>query len=243
MVLLKVSPEEQNALISFVASTKHPSLVTTYLFFIERKYNLQPVLFARDKIIFQSKESAVEILESESKLSRETELFIGRERADVNEETKKIYICPFTGKVFGDNTHPNPQDAIYEWVANCKENTEWAGGTKTKRFFISEDPTMIQSYAAKFKPKAPMKKIVFSSAINGKLFHSKEAVIEDFKSNYLKPMSLVEVQNQNRYQIEPSFLTFIKTQLADEKIASFVELCASIEALGSHVERWLQEAS
>jgi hypothetical protein len=33
-------------------------------------------------------------------------------------------------------------------------------------------------------------------------------VIEDFIKNQLKPLELVEVPNQNRYQIEEHFLAF-----------------------------------
>lgn len=237
-----ISAEEQRQLRDFFATTKNPALVSTYLFYVEKKFKLEPVLFVRDKIVYQSADQALEILEKEGKLWRETEIKIGYVNSVVDEHTKKIYICPFTGKVFGDNTCPNPSDAIYEWVANCKENTERVGGLKVKRFFVSEDKEVIRAYASKFKPKAPITKIVFSSAINGKLFHSKEAVVEDFKENYLKKMSLVEVQNQTRFQIEQHFMQFIEKHLADDKIASFVEALSEIADFLPHVERWIEEA-
>jgi len=243
MAELIVSSELQKVLKEFFSHSRHPQLVTTYLYFLERKFNLQPVLFLQDKIIFQSIPDAVAILEKEGKLWRETEIKIGYVASSVDELTKKIYICPFSGKVFGDNTHPNPQDAIYDWVSHCKENTERVGGLRVKRFFISEDPEMIRAYAEKYKPKEPITKVVFASAINGRLFYSKEAVIEDFKNNYLKPMTLLEAQNQNKYQIEHNFMTFIEKQLADEKLASFVEACAQIPEFMPHVEKWLAEAS
>ncbi len=44
--------------------------------------------------------------------------------------------------------------------------------------------------------------------MSGKLFNSKESVVADFKKNYLKKMTLDEVQNQNRYAIEEHFLAF-----------------------------------
>jgi len=242
MTKLTLSGDMKKLLKVFFAHTKKPSLVSTYLYFIEQKFQLKPVLFVRDKIIFQSIDTAKKLLEEKGKLSRETEIKIGYTSCDVNEETSKIYICPFTGKVFGNNTHPNPQDAIYDWVSRCKENTERVGGLRSKRFFISEDPKVIESYAAKMKPKKPITKVVFSSAINGKLFHSKDAVLEDFVTNYLKPMTLLEVQNQNRFEIEPSFMQFIQEQLADEKIAAFVEAVAEIEEFLSYVQAWLQEA-
>ncbi len=242
MVKLSISQAEHRALKDFFGLTKHPALISAYLLYVEKKFGLEPVLFIRDKIIYQSTDDALKILEKEGKLWRETEIKIGYVTSSVDELTKKIYICPFTGKVFGDNTHPNPQDAIYEWVATCPENKERVGGLKVKRFFISEDSEVIKSYASKFKPKEPITKIVFSSAVNGKLFHSKEAVIDDFKANYLKTMSLVEVQNQNRFQIEESFMGFIEKQLADDKIASFVEALAEVPEFMPHVERWIEEA-
>ncbi len=242
MVKLSISQDEQRALKEFFNTTKQPALISAYLLYVEKKFQLEPVLFIRDKIIYQSVDDAIKILENESKLWRETEIKIGYVTSSVDELTKKIYICPSTGKVFGDNTHPNPQDAIYEWVATCPENKERVGGLKVKRFFISEDQEVIKAYASKFKPKAPITKIVFSSAVNGKLFHSKEAVIDDFKANYLKKMSLVEVQNQNRFQIEAGCMSFIEKQLADDKIASFVEVLSGIPEFLPHVERWIEEA-
>jgi hypothetical protein len=231
----------QQELKEYLGKTKHPDLIATYLYYIEQKFKLKPVLFVRDKVVFQSTSDAERILEQEGKLWRETEIKIGYTTSAVDDQTKKIYICPFTGKVFGDNTHPNPQDAIYDWVAKCPENTERVGGLKVKRFFISEDPEVIAAYASKNKPKAPMIKVVFSSAINGKLYHSKENVIEDFKANYLKPVSLFEVQGQSRFQIETSFMNFIQQHLTEDKIAAFVELLSEIPDFASYVEQWIGE--
>lgn len=241
MTTMLLSEENQKLLKSYFEKTSKPELISTYLYFIEHAFNLSPVLFVRDKIVFQSIANAIEILEKEGKLWRETEIKIGYTTSSVDDLTKKIYICPFTGKVFGDNTHPNPQDAIYDWVSQCPENTERIGGLRVKRFFISEDPKVIQEYASKNKPKNPITKIVFSSAINGKLFHAKESVIEDFKANYLKPVTLAEVQNQSRFTIEDSFMEFIQRHLNDEKIASFVESLATIPEFEPYVVSWLGE--
>jgi len=225
----------------YVESTKHPELITTYLYYVEQKFSLEPVLFVRDKMVYQSVNDSVRLLEKEGKLWRETEIKIGYVTSSVDENTKKIYICPFTGKVYGDNTHPNPQDAIYDWVSKCPENTERVGGLRVKRFFISEDAEVIKAYASKFTPKTPITKIVYSSAASGKLYHSKEAVIEDFKENYLKRVTLVEVQSQSRFQIEEHFMDFIQQQLAEDKIASFVEMLSEDEEFGKYVESWLGE--
>ncbi|MBS4167267.1 MULTISPECIES: DUF2709 domain-containing protein [unclassified Neochlamydia] len=235
-----ITEEIKSELEQFLKENQSAELVTTYLFYVEKKFNLRPVLFPKDKIIYQSAEDAVKYVEQQHQLWHETEIKIGFSNLSVNEQTKKIYICPFTGKVFGDNTHPNPQDAIYDWVSKCPENTERVNGLRVKRFFISDDPEVIKSYAAKFKPKEPITKVVYSSVLSGKLFNTKEAVIKDFKQNYLKRLSLMEVQNQNRFQLEEHFLEFIQSQLVEDKIASFVEALAEFEEFSSSVAQWLE---
>lgn len=241
MSKMSLTADIQLQLKDYLERTKHAELITTYLYYVEQKYSLEPVLFVRDKLVYQNVDSAVRLLEKEGKLWRETEIKIGYVTSSVDDLTKKIYICPFTGKVFGDNTHPNPQDAIYDWVAKCPENTERVGGLRVKRFFISEDTEVIKAYASKNKPKNPITKIVFSSAVNGKLYHSKEAVIDDFKANYLKRISLVEVQSQSRFQIEEHFMNFIQEQLTEDKIAAFVEKLSEVAEFGPYVEKWLGE--
>lgn len=225
---LTINPELKAELLKFLKKNRNVDLVTIYLAFVEEKYHLKPVLFPRDKMIYQSLEDLTHKLEAQGKLWRETEITIQFGQQSVNEQTKKIYICPFTGKVFGDNTHPNPQDAIYDWVSTCPENKERVGGLPVKRFFVSEDPDVIKNYTS--ERKASMKKVVYSSAITGKLFNSKASVIEDFKKNHIKYLTLLEVQNQNRFQIEEKFLGFIEKHLTEDRIAEFVE------ALSHHVE-------
>lgn len=240
MAKIVITDDVKVALQQYLAENSSAELINTYLFFIEKKFNLQPVLFPKDKIIYQSADDAVKALDAQGKLWHETEIKIGFSNLSVNEQTQKIYICPFTGKVFGDNTHPNPQDAIYDWVSKCPENTERAGGLRVKRFFVSEDPEVIKSYIAKTKPKEGITKVVFSSVLSGKLFISKNAVIEDFKKNYLKSVSLVEVQNQNKFEIEDHFLAFIQKQLVEDKIAEFVEALAEFTEFVPFVEQWIE---
>lgn len=236
-----ITGEQRTALQQFLKEREAAELVSTYLSFIEKKFNIQPVLFVRDKMIFQSGEELIRIMEKEGKIWNETEIKVGFGNLGVNDQTKKIYICPFTGKVFGDNTHPNPQDAIYDWVSKCPENKERIGGLRVKRFFVSEDPEVIKSYIAKNKPaKEPVTKVVYSSVLNGKLFNSKKAVIDDFKKNYLKPLSLVEVQGQNRYEIEKGFLEFIQKQLVEDKITDFVEALSNFDEFAPYIEQWVE---
>ncbi|MDE3045100.1 MAG: DUF2709 domain-containing protein [Verrucomicrobiota bacterium] len=235
---LTVTTEQKNELLKFLKKNKNTDLVTIYLTFVEEKYKLKPVLFPREKMIYQSLEDLIKRLESQGKLWRETEITIQFGQQSVNEETKKIYICPFTGKVFGDNTHPNPQDAIYDWVSKCPENKERVGGLPVKRFFVSEDPEVIRNYMS--ERKASMKKVVYSSVITGKLFNSKQAIFEDFKKNHIKFLTLFEVQNQNRFQIEEHFLAFIQKHLTEEKIAEFVEALSEHTEFASYLEKWVE---
>ncbi len=233
-----ITEKLKDELVEFLKSMRSPDLLTAYLFFLEKKFHLHPVASVRDKLIFQSKDDAVAKLQEENKLWHKTEIKIGYGKPGINEQTKKIYICPFTGKVFGNNTHPNPQDAIYDWVSKCPENTEWVGGVKAKRFFVSEDPEVIKNY---IKPvKEALSKTVYSSAITGKLFNSKEAVIEDFSEHYLKPMTLVEVQNQSRFQLHESFLVLLQEYLQEEKVALFVEALAKHDQFHPYIEKWVE---
>lgn len=235
---LTITNEQKTELLKFLKKNRGADLVTAYLAFIEEKNHLRPVLFPREKTIYQSIESLLKKLEAQGKLWRETEITIQFGQQSVNEATKKIYICPFTGKVFGDNTHPNPQDAIYDWVAKCPENTERVGGLPAKRFFVSEDPEVIRNYIS--ERKASVKKVVYSSALTGKLFNSKQAVIEDFKKNQIKQMTMIEVQNQNRYQIDEQFLEFIQNHLNEEKISAFVEALSHHPEFEPYLRKWVE---
>jgi len=233
-----LTKELKNQLLAFLKKNRTHDLVALYLYFVENKYEIHPILFPREKMIYQNLDFLKGHLEKEGKLWRETEIKVQFGKESVNENTKKIYICPFTGKVFGDNTNPNPQDAIYDWVAKCPENTERVGGLRAKRFFVSEDPDVIKNYIK--ERKAPVKKVVYSSAISGKLFNSKKAVLDDFKQNHIKPLSLFEVQNQNRFQIEEKLLHFLQEHLTEEKISSFVKLLSSHKEFKSYLKNWLE---
>ncbi len=237
MARFVISEKMQDSLHSFLSSSRKAELFTTYMFFLSEQYGITPVVYPLEKIIFQSRDKAIQTLEKEAKLWRETEIKIRFGQQSVNEETKKIYLCPFTGKVFGNNTHPNPQDAIYDWVSVCPENNERIDGLKVKRFFVSEDPDVIKNYIT--ERKKPITKVVYSSVPTGKLFNSKEAVIADFRQNFLKPISLIEVQNQNRFSLEENFLALIQEYLEEEHVSAFVEALSEIELFLPHVERWL----
>lgn len=241
MSKIVVSPKVKESLKQFLQEHKKADLVTTYLHYVEHAHNVHPVVFIPERIIFSNRESALDILEKEGKLWRETEIKISFEKGSVNSETKKIYICPFSGKVFGDNTHPNPQDAIYDWVSSCPENKEVVGGLKSKRFHICEDEEMIKNYIS--PPAKTITKSVFSSAVNGKLFNSRQAVITDCLQHYFKPIALFEVQNQNRYQMHPSLLEILQNELDEHRIRLFVEALSQDISFKSFIQSWVAEDS
>lgn len=234
-----VSENLKEELLKFLKKNKKADLVITYLAFLEKKLKINPTLFIREKKIYQGKEELIKFLEAQGKLWRETEIKIQFQKESVNDQTTKIYICPFTGKVFGNNTHPNPQDAIYDWVSTCPENTERVDGVRVKRFLVSEDPEVIANYIV--QRRAPITKTVYSSAVTGKLFNSKAAVIDDFTRNQIKFIPLVEVPTQNRFEIEEGFLGFIQDKLEEDKISEFVEALSKFPEFKSYVEGWLEE--
>jgi hypothetical protein len=236
---MQVSDNLKGEILSFLKKNRKADVVTTYLFFWGKKLKIDPVIFIREKKIYQGKEELIRHLESMGRLWRETEIKIQFQKESVNEQTTKIYICPFTGKVFGNNTHPNPQDAIYDWVSACPENTERVAGVRVKRFFVSDDLEVIKNYIV--ERKAPITKTVYSSAVTGKLFNSKHSVIDDFTSNQIRSIPLVEVPSQNRFEIEEDFLAVIQDKLQEDKISSFVEELSAFPELTLFVEGWLEE--
>jgi len=235
---MQVTENIKKDILKFIKNNRKVDLILTYLFYVEKKFNLKPVLFAREKTIYQSLDSLIDKLGKDGKLYRETEIKIQFGQQNVNEETKKIYICPFTGKVFGDNTHPNPQDAIYDWVSKCPENKERVGGLRVKRFYVSEDPEIIKKYIT--KRKQTITKTVYSSVLSGKLYNSKKAIIDDFKKHNIKQFTLFEVQNQNRFEIEETFLKFIQEQLTEDKIKAFVEAISQFKEFEPYLKKWLK---
>ncbi|EPP34630.1 hypothetical protein CP10139811_0834 [Chlamydia ibidis] len=234
---MEISGNIKQKLLQFLGKQKTPELLSAYLFYLEQALHLKPVVFVRDKVIFKTPEDAIRILEKDKKVWRETEIQICSGKPEVNEHTKRIYICPFTGKVFADNVYANPQDAIYDWLSSCPQNTERQSGVRVKRFLVSDDPNVIKEYI--IPPKQPIVKTVFASAVTGKLFHSLDTLVEDFVSSYLRPMTLEEVQNQNKFQLEGSFLSLLQDALVEDKIAEFIESLADDTAFHVYISQWI----
>lgn len=234
-----ITPPIKKILATFLKKQRKPDLLTTYLFYLEQKFEVGPIVYIKEKKIYRGEKELINHLEAQNKLWRETEIKIQLGHQEVNDETTKIYICPFSGKVFGNNTHPNPLDAIYDWVSKCPENKERIGGLPVKKFYVSEDPDVIRNYIKEVKE--PITKIVYSSGVTGKLFNSKKAVIDDFKKHHIKPIALVDVPTQNRFQIEDGFMEWIQSQIDDTNINLFVEAVSDIAEFEKHIEHWFEE--
>ena len=227
-------------LLEFIKKNRNVDLITTYLSCLELKLKLSPVVFMKEKKIFLSEDHLVKSLEKENKLFRETTIKIQLGKKNVTDETKKIYICPFSGKVYADNTHPNPQDAIYDWVSKCPENTERKDGVRVKKFYISEDPEVIKNYIT--PQKTELSKTVFSSVVTGKLFNNKKGVIQDLLEHHIKHIPMKQVTTQNRFELHDDFLEFLETSLEDSKVSSFVEMLSTRKEFERYVTKWMEEA-
>ena len=235
-----LDPSHKDKLATYIQHHPDAQLITFYLYYISLRDNVQPVVFAPELQIYKSEEHLLSLLEKENKLYNETVVKLTAQES-VNERTKKIYICPFTGKVFGDNTHPNPQDAIYDWVSKCPENKERVKGLKVKRFYVSDDPDMIKEYFDKQQSDTdgPLTKTVYSSVSTGKLFATKNNAIKDLKTTGLKAISLDAIPEQNRYEIDPSFLEEIQEWLSESNLQSFLEKLSEYEEFEQAIEQWI----
>ena len=240
MTKLAISEGIYKDLLDFLKKNRNTDLITTYLSFLEMKNKLSPVVFMKEKKIFLSEDHLVETLEKENKLSRETTIQIQLGKQSVNEESKKIYICPYSGKVFADNTHPNPQDAIYDWVSRCPENTERKDGIKVKKFYISEDPEVIKNYIT--PQEKALTKTVFSSVVTGKLFNNKKGVVQDLLKNHIKHIPMKQVTTQNRFELHDDFLEFLESNLEDSKVSAFVETLSQRDEFEKYITKWMKDA-
>ena len=122
---------------------------------------------------------------------------------------------------------------------HCPENKPDASGRKSKTFLVSEDPKVIQSYI-KETPQT-LKKHTFSSALTGKIFATKEDVIEDFEKTQIRPMPLTKAASQNRFELHPSFVEWLEEKLNGETIQSFLESLSAWEVFKPSIDQWMQE--
>ena len=236
MTTLSISKPQLTKLRSFFKKHPRADLISSYLHFLEAKYGVKPVVYMPQKKIYSNEKELLASLEKTEALYRETDIIIKIGAKQVNERTKRIYICPFSGKVFGDNTHANPQDAIYDCVSKNIKIEKNKSELPVKNFFVSDDPEVIKNYI--HDTNKTLKKRVYTSLITAKLYNSKQAVIEDCFENYVKPISFVKVTEQNRFEIEESFLAFIQQNLDESKITEFVEALSACQGFEAQIKRW-----
>ena len=70
MAKMVIAGEQRNVLHQYLEENSAVELVTAYLFFIENKLKLKPVLFVRDKVIYKSADEVVKALEKTMRVSR-----------------------------------------------------------------------------------------------------------------------------------------------------------------------------
>ncbi len=122
---------------------------------------------------------------------------------------------------------PQPLDEMYAHLSKCPKNTVVVDGLPAKTFLVSDDPEMIKGYIT--ERKAAMKKKVFTSA-SGKIFNSKDSVVEDFKKS-VKPVLFSEVvYNPRGFEVEESLNNLKEEYVVEDKIIAF------LEALSKHTE-------
>ncbi len=92
MATLVISENLKDELLKFLKKNKKADLITTYLYFLEKKFHIKPVLFIREKRIYQSQEELVKTLESQGKLWRETEIKIQIGQQGVFRNIKTFYL-------------------------------------------------------------------------------------------------------------------------------------------------------
>ena len=87
-----ISKNLKDSLLKFLKKNNEIDLLGAYLFYVEKKCKINPVLFPREKTIYKDLDELIETLEKQNKLWRETEIQISFGKESVNEQTKRIYI-------------------------------------------------------------------------------------------------------------------------------------------------------
>ena len=236
MAKLKFTKKTISSLLVFLNKNKKTDVVSAYIKYLELNFNVMPIIYLPKKTIYMDLDECVDELKSNDELYRKTELKVSYDKSAVNDDTTKVYICPFSGKVFGNNTHPNPQDAIYQWVSQCPDNNEYVDGMKAKRFFISEDPKIIKGYIN--KSEKTITKTVFASKVNGKLFNSIEKLESETTKQYCKHFTLLETYNQNKFELSDEVVSFFQKYIDEDLINEFVDELRLVEGYAPFITKW-----
>jgi hypothetical protein len=234
-----LSEDEKLHLLNFLKKTRNVDAVTAYCAYIEEKYRLKLVSFPRGKKMSFSMDSLVQELDSEGKLCVEKEIVRRYGRLVADNLTTKLYLCPFCDWAIGDNVDQFAGDKIVEHVAICSKNNEIEGGLKSKRFLISTDPKEIKKRSE--DPKAISKKMVFTSNFSSKAFSSKKEVVEDFKKNFVRPITLKEVVYADEdVELDEKLLNFKEEHVTGEVIERFLHSLESLDEFKPYLKKWVE---
>eukprot|EP00105_Crassostrea_gigas_P044026 XP_019928174.1 PREDICTED: uncharacterized protein LOC109620371 [Crassostrea gigas] len=232
-MLVSIDPTIAEKLIEISGKSKG-EFTELFLNFITLEYDIRPVLYLGNRTIYRTPEEAFEKLTKNDEAYTCIKLNTVGHKPEVDNETTKIFICPFSGKVFGNNMFLHPEDVIYEWVMNCPENKVGKSGMKERRFYVSEDPKLISSYK---KEEVVETKEVFKSISSKKLFLSQEDAIEDVKKS-LKPMSISEVVSQKKHKLDDDFIELLQKVLDEDYTQQVFDAMLSCEGLKGITSKW-----
>ena len=218
-----------------MCATKNFTFSDLYILILQHVHDIDPVVFLPNKVIFKNSEDAVHKLTTKAhthNIAIETiKILMHRQAAVVNDETTKIYICPYTGKVFGNNTCNYPEDEIYDWVSTYATSNNIGTGTK---FFISSDKELINTYLSSNPDNY---KTVYKIQGNNQLFLDVVTAEKQLVKS-LVPMDLNSVLNQNKFQIEASFLKVCQHVLQDSYISKIVAVLNQAPTLKQYSHIW-----
>lgn len=229
--------DEIIASIKRMCSKKGIDFTEVYLSIVRELYDIDPVYYVQNKTLYKNREDARRHLCEHGNAIETLKIVVHEEAPAVDENTSKIYICPFSGKVFGNNMFSHPEDAIYDWVAKLPNNEISNSGVRKKRFFVSTDRALIVSY---LHPSEKQFKIVYKIQGSGNLFLSQEDA-ELHLINSLGSMSLKNVLNQNKLVLEPSFLSLCQELLEESCIQKVSAILNDIPQLSEFNHIWDQD--
>ena len=237
----KISKQLLDHLEKQIKAKKNPSCGTAYMYYLKNILKISPVVYMPSKTIYESIQHCIEHLSDKNEIYRETSIKICYQASAVNNETTKIYICPYSGKIFGNNTHENPQDAIYDWVSRCPENKDYINGIKSKKFFISEDPKTISQYINK-NEKTIEKKVYApfhnKGILKDKVYNTISSLEKDIANKCFKSISIQDCDDESRYIISDGLTN---NYLNDDTFTEFYNILSNREEFDYFTHLWSQE--
>ena len=65
--------------------------------------------------------------------------------------------------------------------------------------------------------------------------------ITHLKGYHIKKLTLMDVQNQNKFHIEEEFLNFLQSELKEDKIQIFVQELSKYKEFEKYLDKWFEE--